>query len=176
MQPTRNIPWFTTTRMTKSSSRRIKSPSNTLHTLADYQNVVEADTHADEADGIGFDVSDDDVERTDTAAPGPPPITQGKGQGGGSHYQGRGRGRNGDLYHVSPVDLFARVLSSSQTKTMHFGMAMLVVTATETWYSAQWAGSIRTTSGEFAFCPNGDNAGEPAVDIFPRDFIEFQAS
>lgn len=71
-----------------------------------------------------------------------------------------------ELYYINPVSLMQRLLQSSLASSMHFGLAHLVDTPTEAWHSIQWAGSIRTTSGEFAKYPNG----EP---IFPGDIVKF---
>ncbi|KAI0483356.1 hypothetical protein GGR56DRAFT_663844 [Xylariaceae sp. FL0804] len=58
---------------------------------------------------------------------------------------------------------------------MHFGIAALVDNPTEAWHSTQWASSIRTTSGEFAYYPvtGGDSPRDP---IFPGDIIEYQCA
>lgn len=79
-----------------------------------------------------------------------------------------------DLFYINPQDMFRRVVSSKLTDKMHFGMAQLVDSPTEAWHARQWAGSIRTTSGDFVFYPvseSGDDIQEP---IFPGDFIEFR--
>ncbi|KAI0192419.1 hypothetical protein F4808DRAFT_475793 [Astrocystis sublimbata] len=47
---------------------------------------------------------------------------------------------------------------------MYFGMAKLVDSPTEVYHSAQWAGSIRTTLGEFVYYPLTTNP------VFPGDF------
>lgn len=80
-----------------------------------------------------------------------------------------GRDLSQQLYYFNPVDMIGRVLSSSLTAKMHFGLADLVDTPAEAWHSSQWAGSIRTTSGEFARYPNNDP-------IFPGDLIRFTCS
>lgn len=74
-----------------------------------------------------------------------------------------------DIFYMNPVDILTHVLLFRLEPTMHFGLADLVDSPTEAWYSAQWAGSIRTTSGQFALYPDS----EP---ISPGDFIEYQCA
>lgn len=82
-----------------------------------------------------------------------------------------------DLFFMNPVDMFGRVLSSTLANSMHFGLAQLVDNPTEAWHSLQWAGMVRTTSGDLPFYPEATAA--PADDgqrdpIFPGDVISFK--
>lgn len=77
-----------------------------------------------------------------------------------------------DLFFLNPVDLLRRILSSRISSTLHFGMAQLVDNPSEAWHSMQWAGSVRTTSGEFAYYPPFPSM-EP---IFPGDILAYQCA
>ncbi|KAI1494442.1 hypothetical protein F5X96DRAFT_560289 [Biscogniauxia mediterranea] len=83
-----------------------------------------------------------------------------------------------DLFFMNPVDLFKRLLSSQLANEMHFGMAKLVDNPTEAWHSMQWAASIRTTSGDFAYYPPAPDAETtaPRDPIFPGDFIRYKCA
>ncbi|RYC62816.1 hypothetical protein CHU98_g3384 [Xylaria longipes] len=78
-----------------------------------------------------------------------------------------------DMYFFNPIELFKNILASTLAKSMHFGMAMLVDNPTEAYHSAQWAGSVRTTSGEFPYYPLSLDAQDP---VFPGDFVEFRCA
>lgn len=58
-----------------------------------------------------------------------------------------------DLFFLNLVDFLGRIQGSQLTGNMHYGMADLVDSPTEAWHSMQWAGSVRTTSGDFGFYP-----------------------
>lgn len=77
-----------------------------------------------------------------------------------------------NLYFMNPIDVYSRVLSSKLADSMHFGMATLVDNPTEAWHSLQWAASIRSTSGDFAYYPNVE--GQDRNPIFPGDFLRFK--
>lgn len=83
-----------------------------------------------------------------------------------------------NLYFMDPVSMFGRVLSSTLASKMHFGMAQLVDNPTEAWHSQQWAGMIRTTSGDLVYYPDvaplADDGGKDP--IFPGDIINFQCA
>ena len=70
-----------------------------------------------------------------------------------------------DLFFLNPVDFLRRIQGSRLPESigMHYGMAELVDSPTEAWHSKQWAASIRTTSGDFAFYPGTKDP------IFPGD-------
>ncbi|KAK4232710.1 hypothetical protein C8A03DRAFT_39693, partial [Achaetomium macrosporum] len=77
-----------------------------------------------------------------------------------------------DLFFLNPVDFLARIQGSQLAGNMHYGMAELVDQPTELWHSMQWAGSVRTTSGEFAYYPPLPSK-EP---IFPGDIVDFECT
>lgn len=82
-----------------------------------------------------------------------------------------------DLFFMDPINLWGRVLSSKLTEKMHFGMALLVDNPTEAWHSLQWAGMIRSTSGEFVFYPPGaDGPPTSKEPILPGDTIAFNCA
>jgi hypothetical protein len=89
-----------------------------------------------------------------------------------------------DLIFLNPIDTFKRVIASRLHADMHFGMAHLVDKPSEAWHCTQWASSIRTTSGEFAYYPPIAGAHQPSglepselrEPIFPGDIINFRCA
>ncbi|KAK3896610.1 hypothetical protein C8A05DRAFT_39840, partial [Staphylotrichum tortipilum] len=75
-----------------------------------------------------------------------------------------------DLFFLNPVDFLGRIQGSQLTANMHYGLADLVDSPTEAWHSMQWAGSVRTTSGDFAFYPPLPSTNP----IFPGDIVDFE--
>jgi hypothetical protein len=71
-----------------------------------------------------------------------------------------------NMYFFDPQTLFQAFMSSDIVKKMHIGMAEFRDTPTELWHSHCWASSVRTTSGQYAHCPDG-------TPIFPSDFLLF---
>lgn len=75
------------------------------------------------------------------------------------------------LYWFDPSYLISTLLASEQFKAkMHFGMAEYVDLPKELWHSPSWGTSIRSCSGDFAYCgPRSEN--QP---IFPFDIVHYR--
>ncbi|KAJ8132205.1 hypothetical protein O1611_g1419 [Lasiodiplodia mahajangana] len=92
-----------------------------------------------------------------------------------------------DMFFFNPIEFFKSIFASKLAASMHFGMAKLVDNPSEAYHSAQWAASIRTTSGEFAYYPDAPRGEEDEDEahvqdydgrdpIFPGDMIEFRCA
>ncbi|KAI1818907.1 hypothetical protein F4861DRAFT_544563, partial [Xylaria intraflava] len=77
-----------------------------------------------------------------------------------------------EMTFLNPIGLFSRILSSELSHSMHFGMAKLVDNPSEAWHSMQWAASIRTTSGDFAWYPPFPS-NDP---ILPGDGVNYKCA
>ncbi|RYC54491.1 hypothetical protein CHU98_g11716 [Xylaria longipes] len=91
-----------------------------------------------------------------------------------------------DMFFFNPIEFFKSILASKLADSMHFGMAKFVDNPSEAYHSTQWAASIRTTSGDFAYYPHtaqtqtqaeGEDQTQGERDpIFPGDMIEFRCA
>ncbi|KAF1935730.1 hypothetical protein EJ02DRAFT_428167 [Clathrospora elynae] len=79
-----------------------------------------------------------------------------------------------DLYLFDMRDVFRRMLhSKTMMRRVHIGMAHIVDNPVEFWHSQAWAGSNRTTSGEFAMIHRNRHEAEP---ILTSDFVWYKSA
>ena len=72
-----------------------------------------------------------------------------------------------NLHFFDPSPLFEAFLSLDIAQKMHIGMAEFRDKPTKLWHARCWLSSVRTTSGEYTHCADGDP-------IFPSDFVIFR--